>query len=149
MIGKHGDRVLIMDSKEPLPGAWQVGAEETWRLMGGTPAAFRRAASDGAQEETLAAWAIRSATPHLAEAMIEEALAQLEHSRGEQREGKAGVCSIGREDAAWARLKSWLKACKACPQDPRGQMAADRRAEEQDKCGMLQPFQPRGRENER
>ena len=36
-ICKHGDRVLIMDSKESLPGVWQIGAEEAWRLMGGHP----------------------------------------------------------------------------------------------------------------
>jgi len=70
VTGKHGDRVLIMDTREQLPGVWQVGLEETWKLMGGTPAALRRAMSDGTQEQTLAAWAIRSATPHFAEAMI-------------------------------------------------------------------------------
>ena len=59
--------------------------------MGGTPAAFRRAAADWTPEETLAAWAIRAATPHLAEAMIEEALAQLEHRRSGQKDVKAGV----------------------------------------------------------
>eukprot|EP00959_Pyramimonas_sp_CCMP1952_P034852 730076-Pyramimonas_sp.AAC.1 len=68
--------------------------------------------------------------------MVEEALFQLESSRQQQDTGKAGVCSLAREDAQWERLQTWLRARRECPSDPGGRAAALRKERPPTKCGM-------------
>ena len=51
--------------------------KEVWRLTGGAPAAFRRAIDEGAPASDMVAWAIRAATPQLAEAIAASTQAYL------------------------------------------------------------------------
>ena len=104
--GKLGDRSFL-GPEEPSPGVWCIGAEEI-----GRPAALRRAAADVVRDDTRAAWSIGTATHQLAEATIEEALARLEYVRGRQCEAEARICSMGREEAAWARLRAPRRAAR-------------------------------------
>eukprot|EP00959_Pyramimonas_sp_CCMP1952_P064169 1340447-Pyramimonas_sp.AAC.1 len=68
--------------------------------------------------------------------MFEEALFQLECARQRQDMGNAGACSLAREDAQWGRLQTWLRACRECPSDPGGRVAAVRKEKLPTKCGM-------------